>query len=219
MTGIKLNGTHFKCASCLEELKVKHYLKILKEWDNDTDIADRDYFKLLNILTDGKFSGYDKTIENDITIFDLVGWVITQPLTFEKKPPKGFVFEYQHRPIPIPEDISELTIGQNIHLRRDYIDKSTFIEENIAISTAIYLQPIIDGKKFNIKRAEEICREIENMPVHKVYPLGFFLANRAKKFGMPSALTWSRIRTSLGRTLRKMFPFLLKSNVSTRTTT
>lgn len=184
-------------------MKVKHYLRIIKEWDQDIDIADRDYFKLLKILTGANFIGFEKTIENDLSIINAVGWVITQPFEFSKTPPK--VLAIAGKKIDIPQDISELSIGQNIHLRRDYIDKSQALEENIAIAAAIYLQPIIDGGPFKIKRAEALAKEIEEMPINLIYPIGFFLLNRAMTFGMPSMSQWHQIKTSLSKKSKQMW--------------
>ena len=209
MISVKLNGEKFSCPSCWDEMKVRHYIRIIKEWEDGTDIADRDYFKLANILMDGKFTDFSKTTENQLTLIDLVGWVITEPFDFDKALPK--VLRFRDRNIDIPEDPRELSIGQNIHLRRDYIEKSNKLEENIAIATAIYLQPIIDNSLFNMRKAEAIAKEIEDLRIALIYPIGFFLLNRALKFGMPPEKTLLPIKTSLKKTLRTMLPGWLKS--------
>lgn len=209
MTPVKLNGEKAVCPSCYDELKVRHYIRIIKEWEDGTDIADRDYFKLFNILTDNKFTGFEQTVENQVTLINLVGWVITEPFDFNKALPK--VLRFQGKNISIPPDPRELSIGQNIHLRRDFIEKSNRIEENIAIATAIYLQPIIDNSLFKLKRAEEIAKEIEEMPITLIYPIGFFLLSRAMKFGTRPEQTLPLIKTNLRKTLRKMWQDLRKS--------
>jgi hypothetical protein len=203
---VKLNGVRYDCASSWKDPRftTKQYIRIVKEWDRDKDIADRDYFKLLNILTDGKFDSYQNTSENDITILDTVGWVITEEFKFDKKMPK--VLAIGDRIIEIPPDPAELSIGQNIHLRRDFIDHSEIPEENIAIATAIFLQPIIDGKKFHLERAKELAKEIEKMPAYLIYPIGFFLLQRCMNFGNPSVRIWNRIKISLKQMLKKMSP-------------
>jgi hypothetical protein len=204
MIAVKLNGEKFHCPSSWQEITVRQYIRVVKEWDRDKDIADRSYFKLFNILTDGAYTKYENTSENDITILDCVGWVITQEFAFDKKLPK--VLDICGKAIDIPQHPAELSIGQNIHLRRDYIEKSEIIDENIAIATAIYLQPLIDNSRFNINRAIALSKEIEKMPVCLIYPIGFFLLRRAMKFGMPSASLWSRIKTSLRQKLKRMLP-------------
>lgn len=199
----KVKDVTFKCPSCWEECTTGQYIRIMREWEDGTDIADRDYYKLLNILLDGNFVGVKDQLENQVTLLNLVGWVISTPLEVAKEPlPK--VLNYQGKLIDIPRDPRELSIGQNIYLRRDYIDKSKKLEENIAIATAIYLQPIIDKSLFNIKRAEQICKEIEQMPISLIYPIGFFLLERALKFGTRPGKPWSLPKISLKQIFARM---------------
>lgn len=208
MVAVKLNGTRFDCPSSWMEITTGQYIKVVKEWDRDKDIADRDYFKLFNILTDGKFTGHQNTTENDITILSCVGWVITEDFMFDKKLPK--VLDIAGKVIDIPKHPGELSIGQNIHLRRDFMDKSELLEENIAIATAIFLQPLIDGKKFHVERAKELAKDIEKMPAYLIYPIGFFLLKRVQSFGMPSVRIWSQIKTNLRQMLKRTWPLLRK---------
>lgn len=190
-------------------MKVRHFVRIAKEWDPDLPIEDRDNFKLLGILTDTEFTEFNRSPENVLALTGLLGWVIVQPFQFSGTPPK--VLEIKGKKIEIPEEVSELSIGQNIHLRRDYLDKSKTFEENISIATAIYLQPILDGKKFNIKRAIALSKEIDEMPVNLIYPIGFFLLSRAQKFGMPPASRWQQVRTNLNKRLKRTWRTLLRS--------
>lgn len=201
MVGVKLNGTRFECPASWMEITTGQYIRVIKEWDRDKDIADRDYFKLFNILTNGKFTGFENTTENDVTILSCVGWVITEEFQFDKRLPK--VLDIAGKIIDIPRDPTELSIGQNIHLRRDFIDKSELLEENIAIATAIFLQPLIDGKKFHVERAKELAKEIEKMPAYLIYPIGFFLLQRALNFGRNSGSLWSRTKTNLAQMLKR----------------
>lgn len=206
MVGVKLNGTRFECPSSWMEITTGQYIRVIKEWDRDKDIADRDYFKLFNILTDGKFTSHQNTAENDVTILSCVGWVITEEFSFDKKLPT--VLDIGGKVVDIPKHPGELSIGQNIHLRRDYMDRSELLEENIAIAAAIFLQPLIDGTKFNLFRAQQICKEIEKMPAYLIYPIGFFLLRRAQTFGMTSGRTWSQTRTNLKQMLKRTLQYL-----------
>lgn len=189
--------------SCWEEMTVAQYIRLLKEWEDGTDIADRDYFKLLNILTDGKFTGFEDTVENHVSLTNILGWVIAQPFEFAEDLPKVIVIN--GKVVDIPRHPRELSIGQNIHLRRDYIEKTTKLGENIAIATAIYLQPIIDKSLFSLKRAVEICKEIEQMPINLIYPIGFFLLGNAMQFGQKPEKSWLLPRVSLKELSRLMF--------------
>lgn len=217
MTNIKLNGASYKIPSTWQEVKVRQYIRILKEWEPEKDIADRDYFILLKILTDGNFTGMDNTLENQVTLTNILGWVVTEPFKFSEKLPK--VLDICGQLVPIPEDPRDLSIGQNIHLRRDYIEKATILEENIAIATAIYLQPTIDKSLFKLNRAQEIAKEIEEMPVSLIYPIGFFLLKRALGFGLKPVSLWQAVKISLAKMLRKTLPDSRKLTGSTGTMT
>lgn len=217
MTSIVINGKRFSVASCWAEVTTKQYIRIIRDWEPEKDIADRDYFILLNILTDGKFAGMENTIENQVTLTSILGWVVTEPFQFSKELPT--VLEIAGKLHDIPEDPRELSIGQNIHLRRDFIDKSTYLEENIAIATAIYMQPIIDNSLFKLKRAEKIAAELEQMPASLIYPIGFFLLTRAQKFGQKPEKTWPAILTSLKKMLSQTWPGSRRSTSSTGTKT
>jgi hypothetical protein len=209
MINVLLNGKRYHCPSCREELKTRQYLRILKEFDFQKDIAEWNYWQLFSILTDTDFKDYAHTIENDLAIFDCVAWVYS--LSFDKARPKVLTFPNTHRLIQVPDHPGELSIGQNIHLRRDYLDKSKTIEENIAIATAIFLQPLIDNKKFDMKRAKEICKQVEEMPAYQIYPLGFFLLKRAMKFGQKPEKLSPLDLTSLKQTLKGTLRGWLKS--------
>lgn len=210
----------------MEEMKVRHYVRMMREWVDDKDIADRDYLQLLNILIDGNFKRTDTEIWNDITIMNCIGWVIIQPFKFDTVLPKVLEFKGGtfwekllgvSKIITIPRDPSELSIGQNIHLRRDFIDKSQLLEENISIAVAIYLQPLIDGK-FQVERAKELAREIDEMPISLIYPIGFFLLRRVMTFGMKRGPLWQQILSNLSMRLNRMWPGSRKSTSSARMT-
>lgn len=215
MIKIRINGERYECPSCWQEITVKQYIRILLEWDQDKDIADRDYLKLFSILTNDRFRFKENTVENDITIIDAVGWVLTQAFDFDKQMPK--VLQLRGVIYDIPQDPRELSIGQNIHLRR-VIDKSKILEENIAIATAIYLQPIVDNSLFKMDKAELLAKEVEQMPINLIYPIGFFLLKRHMGFGaMPTGI-WQLTLISLKQNLKRLFPNWRKSKGYTRST-
>jgi hypothetical protein len=203
MIGLRLNDKPCKCPTSWQEVKTRQYVRILKEWDPELPIEDRDYFKLLSILTDSDFSRMEQTIENQVTLTSVLGWVITQPFTFDTTLPK--VMEIDGKLVDIPREPRELSIGQNIHLRRDYIDKSKILEENISIATAIYLQPILDKSHFKMPRAQELAKQIDEMPIALIYPIGFFLLSRALRFGQKPEKNLPPIRTSLKKRLKNLF--------------
>jgi hypothetical protein len=204
MQTVLLNKEKYRVPTCWEEVTVKQYVQIVRDWDPDFDIADRDYFKLLKILTGVDFVGMDETSENQVSLMSILGWVIMQPFSFSKKLPK--VVSINGKVIDIPEDPGELSIGQNIHLRRDYLDRAKVLEECISIAAAIFLQPAYTETKFHINKAKELSQEIDKMPIGMIYPIGFFLLQRCMNFGNPSVRIWNRIKISLKQMLKKMSP-------------
>lgn len=203
MTTVKLNGKKYYIPSSWQEVTVRQYIRIIKEWDQDKDIADRDYFKLLNIFAGTDFAGYTETVDNTLNLVTILGWVVTEPFSFDEGLPK--CLKIGAKTVDIPRDPRELSIGQNIHLRRDYIDKSTFVAENIAIATAIYIQPVYDNSLFDINRAVEISKQIEEMRVSVIYPIGFFLLKRAMKFGQKPEKTLPLIKLNLSTMLSNLW--------------
>jgi hypothetical protein len=204
MIAVRINGKRHFCPSSWHEVTVKQFVQITTQWEPEKDIADRDYYGLLNILTANNFTSIGKAIELNVTLINLVGWVIASPFQFDKQPPK--TLKFGKKLIPVPQDASEVSIGQMIHLRRDFIDQSKYLAENISIATAILLQPAIDGTAFNLSRAKEIAKEIDKMAITLIHPIGFFLLSHAATFGMTPTKTWRQTLSNLSGTLKKMFP-------------
>lgn len=203
MTSIKLNGKKYLIPSSWKEVTTIQYIRIITEWASSAeDIADRDFFILINIFTGLNFKRFERTIDNEITLTSALEWVITEPFRFQDTLPK--VLKIGNKSVSIPEDPRELSIGQNIHLRRDFIEKSKYLEENISIATAIYLQPIIDNSLFKINRAKEISKQLEDMPAYLIYPIGFFLLRRALGFGGKPAKFWPLLKISLSTMFGRM---------------
>jgi hypothetical protein len=204
MTGVRINGRRYFCPSSWHEVTVKQYVQIMTQWEPEKDVAERDYSKLLGILIGDQYKGIIKELGINVTLINLVGWVVTEPFKFADRLPLGL--KIMGKNVPVPQDFLEVSIGQMIHLRRDFMEKAGFLEENISIAAAILLQPYIDDDKFNLSRAKEIAREIDKMSIVNIYPVGFFLLKHAMSFGKMPTKPWPRILTNLrkmfGRTLR-----------------
>jgi hypothetical protein len=201
MITLTLNDKKIKSPACYEELGTGRFERVFKEWDmSNTDITKRDYFHLFNILSDTKFTSFSPTPENEVTIWNCIKWYIEQPYEFPVEIPK--VLQIGDKVIDLPESIGELGIGQNIYLRQA-IHKSKYIQENISLAVATYLQPIYDNAKFDSKRVKELQEVIKEMPIHLTYPVGFFLLTRAIESGWKPLRTWQQIRNNLKQSLKK----------------
>jgi hypothetical protein len=211
---IKLNGKEHHLASCYHELKTKHYTKIVSDWDNDKPFEKRDYFKLFSILTDTNFKEFKK--ENEPLIWKCVKWVIEEPFQFSKEVPK--VVELDNKLISIPKRVEFLSAAQNI-VCRQMMEKLPYTaclcedkenckkcygvgalpvyEAGISMAVAIYLQPLVDGEVFDYEKAVDVKEKVDEMPIHVIYPIGFFLLKSVIESGASYTKNSRRTRFSL----------------------
>lgn len=190
-----INGTKIQCPACYEELSTEKYQQIVKEWEPEKDVADRDFFRLFCMLTDTDYAGIIRTPENEVSIWNAVSWYVTRLIDCAKPE----VMEVNGKVVEI-KTIGELFIGQAIHIRRR-LEKSTYLNECIAGALAIGIQPLVDGGEFDIKRVEALEREILAMPITRTYGAGFFLLQRAENFGRRTGRGYRLIPNSLKRIL------------------
>lgn len=198
---ITLNGERKEMASSWMELSTRHYERLIPELSKQID--ERDYFKIFQILTDTNFKGYEPTSENEVTIWNAVKWIVEEQFQFSEVLPK--VLSFKDQIITIPKKIKALSIGQNIALKQ-VLERSKFMDENISIAVAIYLQPLIDGSKFNSDRVSEIKKDIEQMPVYLIRPIGFFLFKSVYPHGNGQVSYWQRIKNNLIMKLGRALP-------------
>lgn len=211
MVTITLNGKKHACPSCYEELKTRHYQRMISEWDMEKPIVDRDFFKLFCILTDTQFTSLHSTAENEVTIWNAIRWTIEQHFEFRDDMPK--VLQIGDKILDLPRNVGSLSIGQNIHLRQ-ILDKSKYLEENLSIATAIYLQPYYDNTKFDFDRAVELEKIIAEMPAYLIKPVGFFILTNALTPGKTRGINWLRTLISHIKMRRKMLLIWLSGNGS-----
>lgn len=204
MVAVRLNGKAYNCPCSWMDtgMTTRKYIRIMKEWDNDKEIEDRDPFKLFCILTDSPFKQFQATTENEVMIWGLIRWVIEEPFSFSKTPPKAL--KIKEKIILIPESPGGMSYGANVLLKKEIQGKT--LEESIAIATAIYLQPLYDEAKFDINRARELEAAILDMPAYLIYPVGFFLLKNAFPSGSQPAKGWHRALRSLIARLSRMRP-------------
>lgn len=221
---VHLNGNRHEIADCYENLKTRHYQRIISEWDQDKEITERNFFKLFCILADVNFKEFHATAENELTIWNAVKWMIEQPFNFSKEVPK--YLKIGGKIVDVPERIELLSIGQNIHLRSE-IEKLPCIEAGISMAAAIFLQPEYDSYyesinkavgadfvktevkrlvKFDFEKALKLKALIDEMPAYLIYPIGFFLLQSALPTGKNGTNGSKNPKISLisrlGRTLR-----------------
>jgi len=206
MISYKVNGNKIRVPGCKEEVSTAVYQRIFKDWADQLQILEpekRDYFRLFCIFANIEAKGFDLPIEKQLTLEGAIQWYIEDPFILSKELPK--VLSVGKKIMMIPSNIGALGIGQNIFMRQQ-IEKSKYLEENISIAVATYLQPSFYGCKFDSDKVMELDKLIQELPIHLTYPIGFFLANRAEKCGPTHEKGLRQILSSLTRSLKGMFP-------------
>lgn len=186
------------CPQGWEVLKISTFQRIFKEWDLSKEPHERDYYKLLSILTNTVVQ--DPTPAKEEAVYQLTRWVNEVPIPYSKEVPKQITID--DKTIDIPERVEDLSIGQNI-LVKQLLDKSTYVEECLSMAIAIYLQGKIE--KFDYEKAKALEVKVREMKASEVYGLGFFLLSRALKRGRRQSLTLPPILSNPLRKLKRMF--------------
>jgi hypothetical protein len=100
--------------------------------------------------------------------------------------------------VKIPREIGRLSIGQTIQARTSLADMVD-LREGLSIVTAIYLQPLIDGGKFDMLRAIEIEQIILKCRITEIYPVGFFLLKKLKQPGSWLKNVWNLLKLLISK--------------------
>lgn len=211
---ISINGQKVDCTANKEALTTEQYQNIYKGWGVDKPIEERDHLKLFSTLCGKEFKGFVPTIENEQVIWDCIKWVAETGIDFDSEFPK--VLEINGKTIELPRKVGALSIGQNI-IMKQILSGAKFLEENISMAVAVYVQPIYDEKPFSASRAKELNEHILKMPAWVIYPIGFFLLNNVWKYGTVSTTARSRMITSLKLFLSRMWRSLRGSQNLHRT--
>lgn len=189
-------------------------LQLLTEWKPNPDniITDEDRVKVFSIMT-GK--SYESLMQS--TDYELEGMLHNVTRFFFMDDP-GFTELQVPRvlligdvSVEIPKELGKLTIAQAIHVR-GYINKVQNPNLAIALATAIYLQPLYDGRlvndqiepaQFSYPRAKQLEEKILDMPVVNIWPIGFFLLRQLGSYGTPWLTAFTqRIRRQLATVQR-----------------
>ena len=195
MVKIYLNDIPYECPVCYEELSTKTYQRVIAEWDHSKPIEERDYFHLFSILTNSKFESVVDTSENHVTIWNAIRWFVESPFAPSKEIPKVLVIG--DKTIDVPTDLRMLKIGQNIKMKQ-ILEATKFLEQNISMACAVYLQPAYSGEKnFDFSKVKRLNELIGNLPIYLTYPIGFFLLKNAAGSGNAPMNFWQRTLTRL----------------------
>lgn len=185
-----------ECPSSWDELTLKNLL--------DIENCDRAPLTIFSLLTGIEFDILRDSKQEDLEyqIYLAIEFVHDSPKWDELKPPSNIVID--GRVIKIPKDISVLTLGQKIMFDQTLVN-ATNLTQVIPQALAIYLQPLIDGAKYDRDKQEAAQKVILTLPATQMYALvNFFLTSRSnlKKFGL-IGLHLLRLKNSPFKNLRE----------------
>jgi len=218
MDVIELNGKQYNRPTCYEDITTRQYERIVSEWDMTKHPADRNYFQLFCILVNADFKMFHETSENEVTLMNSIKWYWNSEFKFDETLPKAL--KIGDKIVMLPTDVGDLSPGQNIHLRQ-YLDTKSILQDadgnvldytSYAMAVAVYLQPILDESKFDFKRALELEKQIAEMPIYLIRPIGFFIIANVLNYGRKPERSWLKTLTNHTRTAKRTLQTWLSGN-------
>lgn len=160
---------------------------LLWQYQNLKSIKDTDYNDL-SIFCAFTGASYDEVATSDsdeihTALYQLVSWVHHNPEYFRSNEVPR-VLHIDGSIISVPKKLGKLSIEQNMVIRQAINQPNMCLEQLISIAIAVYMQPLVDGQPFDKDRALEIEKEILQMPVEYVFPIGFFFLRRLNEYGL-----------------------------------
>lgn len=167
---------------CWEECNTHLFQRIVKEWEPDKLIDERNKVLLFSILSGTDFKqillNTDDNLE--LAIYQCVAFVYNQPMSFKQEKPD--VIKVDGKLIRVPRKLSSMTIEQNMHLRKA-ISQAKHLEELISLACAVYLQPLVSGPGYDHQKAMDLEKEILELPIWQTFPVGFFFLKKLNNSG------------------------------------
>lgn len=153
--------------------------------------------EVFSILTGTNYTSVleDDDEDLDTTLYQVTAFVFNEPQDFRERPVPAAV-KLAGKTVMIPRNLSALTVGQNLHIRQAMATAPN-LESLISLACAIYLQPLVDGGKFDYARAKELEQEILKLPIYTTFPIGFFFLKKLNNSGRRGVL--ASLRSSLRR--------------------
>jgi hypothetical protein len=185
MISVRVNDYKLKIPIAWHEVSVELYQKL-------KSIDEPDIVKVFSVVTGlESFEILEsKKEELEVAMYTVSSFAFTEEYFRNDKMPS--VIRILDKEVRIPQKLEAMTIEQNLLIRQKLIGLK-FIEQGISYCTAVYLQPLIDGGKFNAERVPEIESAVLMMPIDEVFQVGFFLSNRLSNYGRSGAGHYQRV--------------------------
>lgn len=206
MKNITLNhGEDIDVPICWDETTTRAFQRIKAKGEMTMLQA----FCLLNNLD------YDETAQEsneliEAALYQCSSFVFNEPEAFRFRDPEPFI-ELRGKKIEVPKKLESLTLEQNMHLRVALSKDGVVLEELISTALAVYLQPLLDGGRFNYTKAMELKAEIEELPIAQTFPIGFFYLSKLNNYGASGllySLRWKlkNLKLKLRLRMKRMLP-------------
>jgi len=209
MTPLIVNGLKYRCPDCWDDVSTRLFQRIVTEWEPEKPIAERNRVKLFSILSGADF----ETImdQEDPMTEALIYWCINFVYVSDlRRITMPDVIELGDRTVTIPKDVGNLTSGQNIIVRQamESVPDSNSVMSRVA---AAYLQRHYNAEmkgdelilpRFRAEQVDKIEAMILDMPITKIYPIGFFFSKKLTNYGTWWQKLWYRIRLLKTRSAR-----------------
>lgn len=168
------NGTKTRAElpSKWEEMTVKQYLQIE---------TTKNGFELLALLSGVPLDDILNTKTDLSAIVQKMTELLSEtPPNFREVPRR--LIEIEGKTVKIPSNFQNVTFGQSA-LIESYLQESKDDERAaVAQCMGVILQPLLDGGRFNLDRAAEITRKVEEMPIIDVFPNVFFFWTKLQNY-------------------------------------
>jgi hypothetical protein len=196
------------CAVSWKEVSTELYEEIISTWEYNEDKHEESLVSLFGILTGYKFTFLLEAADVDLLhmIFACTKFVYAGDVKLDELPLPA-TLEIDGKEVTIPKQLGHLTLGQNLHMRKR-LSEVKDSRQLVSTACAIYLQPLLDGGKFDSERAEYYEAKIKKMSITKTCPIGFFFLRQQKNFLKEPLPLYNRIL----RILRNLTSVLLSRN-------
>lgn len=175
------SGERIDCPDSWGNCSTDVFQRIISQWEPEKPIKERSRLELFNLMVGMQLTGEEDDLDLEAAIWECTRFVYEESQDFTQLPIPKFI-TIGDKNIYFGMDLGRMRIGQNIHVRQE-LQNAKDPNSIMSIVVAIFLQPHIDGDKFDFHRAKEIEKIILQKPITEIYPIGFFFLSQLRNYG------------------------------------
>ncbi len=186
-------------ANTLKDLTTHKYERIITDWSSDG--TPESVIELFAILTDRDYKDYVSSFDAKLekAVLESTKFIYDGEL----KKLAELTMPTKLLNVVIPTRLGELTLGQNLHIRKKLIGMKD-IRSAISFSIAVYLQPLLDQGQFDDKRISYYEELLKQLPITETYAVGFFLSSRVENSGIMPTLYLHQMKNMIRLELKSV---------------